>query len=205
MSLGSVTHQCTRCRQKCHHSHGEEVRTHQANGSISAIPRSMGGHCSVAGRYFLRGVGLFGQPPRIRGRCRYRFARAGGGHADVVPRGSYRSVLLAWQRRRFLAEDRFSGGLARHHAGRDQWIGLVEIGVVGPAIRRPYGCGRGHGCRRRTTAPRSLGTSIGHSRVSFLARRSCFLWRADADASTPRRVRGLVLPELRGMGMGPFS
>jgi hypothetical protein len=77
----------TRRRQMRQHSHGEDVSAHEANGSAISSPRPMGRRRYLPGRYFLRGVGLFGQPRRVGVRYRHRFARAGFDHADLVPRG----------------------------------------------------------------------------------------------------------------------
>jgi hypothetical protein len=116
----------TRRRQMRQHSHGEDVSAHEANGSAISSPRPMGRRRYLPGRYFLRGVGLFGQPRRVGVRYRHRFARAGFDHADLVPRGPLGPGLLARERRRSPAEGRFTGGLARNRAGRYRWSGGWE-------------------------------------------------------------------------------
>src|SRR5215208_392555 len=190
----------------CQHSHYEETRAPEANGGVISVPRPMGRRRSLPRRYFLRGGGLFGQPRCVGVRYRRRCARAGGDYADLVPQGPRGFVLLAGGRRKPPAEGGFAGGLGRDRAGRVRWTGLVGgIGLVDPAICRPDCGGRRHDRRRRVTTSRNLGARVGYSRVGFLAHRPCLLWRSGADAPGPRRVRGLVLPELRSVGVGTFS
>src|SRR5215218_9204061 len=190
----------------CQHSHYEETRADEANGGVISVPRPVGRRCSLPRRYFLRGGGLFGPPRCVGVRYRRRCARPPGNHADLVSRGPGGFVLLARGGSRPPAEGGFAGGLDRDRAGRVRWTGLVGgIGLVDPAICWPDGGGRRHDRRRRVTTSRSLGARLGYSRVGFLAHRPCLLWRSGADATGPRHVRGLVLPELCGVGVGTFS
>jgi hypothetical protein len=84
--------------------------------------------------------------------------------------------------------------------GLNWWIllfaGLTAVGV-GMIVKDTSG--------RHVRTSRSLGARVRYSRVGFLAHRPCLLWRSGTDETGPRHVRGLVLSELRGMGMGPFS
>jgi hypothetical protein len=51
----------------------------------------------------------------------------------------------------------------------------------------------------------SLSAHIDRLRLALLAHRPRLPWRIGADATTARRVCGLVLPELRSVGGGALS
>ena len=97
-------------------------------------------------------------------------------------------------------------GRLRSRAGYSRCVGIGRNGdnvfLVGAVVGRLDVDGPGRILERRATAFGSRGVDLGRSGLGLLAYRSRLLQRFGAHAPGPRRFRGRVLPEFRGVGGG---
>src|SRR5215212_4847209 len=177
---------------------------------MSPTRARLGGTAAVLAGLLLRSGGLFPQPRHLRiHRCPR--VRAKRGLPGFVTRGAVGPSRPT--------TGRYTNGLRELSGNRGVRVRLLrsraayslEVGIgrngdnvflVGAVLGRFDVDGPGRILERRATAFGSRGVDLGRSGLGLLAYRSRLLQRFDAHAPGPRRIRGRVWPEYRGVGGG---